>query len=228
MCGRFALGISREKIKKRFGLDAIARAPARYNIAPGQLVEALIWDDALAAKRMTLLRWGLVPFWGRDASRVRPMHNARAETVWEKPLFKAAARRRRCLVPAQGFYEWSGPKGRREPWFIAGGDGDVLAFAGIWDRCETPGGEVLETLAILTCPANAFMAPIHGRMPVLIAPEDDMRWLAPGDARQQDLEDLLAVRPWPRMTAWRVSALVNRPDAEGPELAGPRAPGRGG
>ena len=221
MCGRFALGPVRKTLRERFGLDAMPEAPDRYNIAPGQLTETLLWDDALTRKRMALMRWGLVPFWAGEASRIQPMHNARAETVWEKPAFRAAVRRRRCLVLAQGFYEWTGPRGRRDPWFITPKNGETLAFAGIWEQGQGRSGDAFDTVAILTCQANDFMAPLHERMPVVVSPQDDMRWLSPGDARPQDLEDILVPRPWPGMAAWRVGPLVNRADAEGPELIDP-------
>ena len=222
MCGRFALGLPRKTIQDRFGLAAIPEAPPRFNIAPGHLVEAVAWDDSLPGRRMTLLRWGLVPSWARDPSMGGRMINARAETVWDKPAFKAAVRRRRVLVPAQGFYEWSGGKGRRQAWFVAPKDGGLAALAGIREHYESPSGEVIDSLALLTCAANSLMAPIHQRMPVVIRPGDDARWLAPGDARLQDLEDLLLPREWPDMTAWRVGARVNAVSNEGPELIEPQ------
>ncbi len=216
MCGRFALGIPRKAIGQRFGLDHLPNAPARYNIAPGQLVEAVL---AAPQKRMGLFRWGLVPSWAKDASMGAKLINARAETAAVKPAFRAAMRRRRCLVPAQGFYEWSGEKsGKRQPWFITALSGVPLALAALWEHFESPEGEIIDSLAILTCEANAQIAPLHHRMPVLVRQEDDARWLNSRLENLDAVEDILAPREWPEMNIYRVGTLVNAPTREGPEL----------
>lgn len=245
MCGRFALGIPRKAVRERFGLTALPDAPPRFNIAPGQLVEAVTMDAL--GPRAGLYRWGLVPSWAKDASLGAKLINARAETAWDKPAFRAAIRRRRCLVPAQGFYEWSGEPGRRQAWFfaprgggvmamregakcarpmdpVAPGEGGVMALAGIWEHYESPGGEVIESLAVLTCEANGLVAPIHHRMPVVVIPEDDARWLDPSTFDRRDLADILAPREWPGFHAWKVGPRVNSARNEGPDLIEPWPP----
>jgi len=216
MCGRFALGIPRGKIRERFGLEALPEAPARFNIAPGQLVEAV--SAGSGSRTISLYRWGLVPSWAKDPAMGARMINARAETAWEKPAFRAAMRRRRCLVPAQGFYEWSGEPGRRQPWFLTPEDGSVMALAGIWEHFESPAGEIIESLAVLTCAANELVGAIHDRMPVLVSPGDDARWLDPGADRPGDVADILASRPWPGMRRHMVGPRVNSAQNEGAEL----------
>ena len=220
MCGRFALGIPRKRIQERFGLGEIPEAPDRYNIAPGQLVEAVV--QAPEGRRLKLLKWGLVPSWAKDTAMGYKMINARGESVAEKPAFKAAMRRRRCLIPAQGFYEWSTEEGKRQPWFITSGTGeDVLAFAGLWEHYESPTGEIIESVAIITCAANGLIVPIHDRMPVIVEPEDDASWLDPGLADPKEVADIILPRPWPAMRAYRVSTMVNSPKNESPELIDP-------
>ncbi|WP_243440063.1 SOS response-associated peptidase [Fundidesulfovibrio soli] len=219
MCGRFALGIPRKIIRERFQLETVPEAPARYNIAPGQLVEAVTQNEH--GRQMGLYRWGLVPFWAKDPDIAARTINARAETAAEKPAFRAALRHRRCLVPAQGFYEWTGPPKKRQPWFITPEDGGLMALAGLWERWESPLGEELLTLTILTCEANEFVAPLHNRMPVAVRPEDDARWLDPALQDPKELADILAPRPWPGMSRWMVSTAVNAAGHEGAGLIEP-------
>jgi len=229
MCGRFALGIPRRLVRERFLLPDMPEAPPRFNIAPGQLVEAVTAGPA--GRAAGLYGWGLVPFWARDASLAGRLINARAETAAGKPAFRAALRHRRCLIPAQGFYEWSGPPGRRQPWFFAPQDGSALALAGLWEHCELPGGEHVRSLTVLTCAANALVAPVHRRMPVLVRPEDDARWLDPLLQTPADVADILLPREWPGVEARRVSPRVNAAAAQGPDLVEPwglDAPPEGG
>jgi putative SOS response-associated peptidase YedK len=220
MCGRFALGIPRKRLRERFELGDIPQAPARFNIAPGQLVEAVVQTPERRETR--LFRWGLVPSWAKDPAMGYKMINARAETVAEKPAFKAAMRRRRCLIPAQGFYEWSSEDGKRQPWFITSVIAeDILAFAGIWEHFESPAGELIESVAIITCPANDLVAPIHDRMPVIVKLEDDARWLDPNLSDPRQISDITLSRPWTNMRAYRVGTLVNSPKNEDPKLIEP-------
>lgn len=222
MCGRFALGIPRKAVRERFGLETLPDALPRFNIAPGQLVEAVA--AGTCGTRAGLYRWGLVPSWAREAPMGAKLINARAETVWDKPAFRAAIRRRRCLVPAQGFYEWSGEPGRRQAWFFSPGEGGVMALAAIWEHFEPPGGEVIESLAVLTCEANALVAPVHHRMPVVVFPEDDARWLDPAIEDRRALSDILASCQWPGFHAWKVGPRVNSARNEGPDLVEPWPP----
>jgi len=221
MCGRFALGIPRKRLKERFGLSEIPEAPSRYNIAPGQLVEAVV--QAEGGRALKLLKWGLVPHWAKDPKIGYKMINARAETVAEKPSFRGALRYRRCLVPAQGFYEWSHAGGKGQPWFITSRTGEVLAMAGLWENFESPAGEIIESLAVVTCQANELITPLHDRMPVLIEPQDDARWLDPKITDPKQLQDVLAFRAWPGMRVYRVGLGVNSPKNDDPSLIEPGA-----
>ena len=188
MCGRFTQMHSWREVQ-RF-LDVVGRPvdlTPRYNVAPGQRVAAVRSREG--ERRLSMLRWGLIPSWSRLPVARRPI-NARAETVAEKPMFRNAFRTRRCLIPADGFYEWA-KRGRvKQPYFIGRGDGGPMAFAGIWERWRVPEGaalprflagaspgEAVETFAILTTEANAAMAPVHHRMPAILAPESFAPWL---------------------------------------------------
>jgi len=222
MCGRFALGIPRKRLQERFELDEIPDAPPRYNIAPGQLVETVVQEEG--GRTLRLLKWGLVPHWAKDPKIGYKMINARAETVADKPSFRAALRYRRCLVPAQGFYEWSHAGGRKgEPWFITSRTGAVLALAGLWEHYESPAGEIIESVAVITCQANGLVAPMHDRMPVLVELQGDSRWLDPKTTDPKRLQDILASKAWPDMQAFRVSLGVNSPKNDDPRLIEPIA-----
>ncbi len=179
MCGRFALGIPRKKLAEEFGLDQVPEAPARYNIAPGQLVEAVV-DAGPGRREMRLLRWGLVPSWSKEGSKGRGFVNARIETAAVKPAFRAAMRYRRCLIPASGFYEWQARPGGKQPWYFHRADGRLAALAGLWERYEGAMGEIMESCAILTTEADTAVSPVHERMPVVIEPADYGRWLDAG------------------------------------------------
>ncbi|WP_316411615.1 SOS response-associated peptidase [Mesoterricola silvestris] len=176
MCGRYALSSPLESLEAQFEAEAQALWTPRYNIAPTTPV--LVVRNGAAGRVIVLQRWGLVPSWSRDASMGARMANARAETVAEKPSFRGPFRRNRCILPADAFYEWRAgtPK---QPFAIRPAGGGPLAFAGLWDRWEGPEG-VLETCTILTTSANGAMAPIHDRMPVILAREDYGRWLDEG------------------------------------------------
>ena len=180
MCGRYTLSSNYHDLEVRFsfkGLDLDYRP--RYNIAPSQKVLTVTNEEDINTKFM---RWGLIPSWAKDPKIGNRMINARCETVAEKPSFQAAFRRRRCLVPATGFYEWQKTGGReKQPWHIHRPDDSPLAFAGIWERWEADDGSALETCAIITTAANSRMDPIHHRMPVILAPDDYGTWTG-GDA----------------------------------------------
>ncbi len=161
-----------------------------------------------------MLRWGLVPFWAKEASIGNRMINARAETIAEKPSFRAAYRKRRCLILVDGFYEWQRSGDAKVPWYISPADQQVCAFAGLWeDWTDKSGGETLQTTAIVTTAANDFMSRLHSRMPVLLTPETAQRWLG-GD--MQLLDDVDAI--YPQMQAWPVDRAVNNARNQGPDL----------
>ena len=174
MCGRYALHSQPEIAALAFGLSEVPAYAPRYNIAPTSQV--LIIRNHEAA----MVRWGLVPHWAKDRAIGARMNNARAETVAEKPSFRDAYRKRRCLVPANGFYEWKAGGGRKQPFYVFPSGAELFAFAGLWEIWNGPGGP-LETCAIITTEANAKMLAAHDRMPVIVAPQDYPKWLAGGE-----------------------------------------------
>jgi len=185
VCGRFSLTTPGELIAETFGLDEAPELQPRYNIAPTQPVLAVRRPREDDPRELVPLRWGLMGPGLRDPSQGPPLINARAETAARKPAFREAFRHRRCLIPADGFYEWQGEKGAKVPHVIRPRTGGLIAFAGVWRDWRGEGG-VIPTCAIITCPANATLAPIHDRMPVVIGPGDFGLWLGqdgPGAAR---------------------------------------------
>ncbi len=218
MCGRFRLSRSDKEIRDRFDVSEEDHEwLPRYNIAPTQQVAVIRQDPAQPLRRMTTMRWGLVPFWAKDAAIGSRMINARSETAAEKPSFRDAFRRRRCILPADGFYEWKRERSGKQPYHFGLADGSLFALAGLWDRWRTPDGQTLESCAILTTAANPLMAPIHDRMPCILRDEDLELWLDPGFAELPQLEDMLVPFDAGRMKAFPVSRRVNVPgndDAE--------------
>jgi putative SOS response-associated peptidase YedK len=208
MCGRFTLYTDPEVIGRRFGLAPPDGFRARYNIAPSQSLLAV--RQAREGREFARLHWGLVPFWAKSEKTGYSMINARAETLADKPAFRAAYRHRRCLIPADGFYEWTpGPDGK-QPHYIRMGDGEVFALAGLWEHWEGE-GRVLESCTIIVTQANQLMAPIHDRMPVIIHPDDYARWLDTDHFDAEALAALLAPYPGREMVAFPVSRHVNSP-----------------
>ena len=171
MCGRYSLHSNPEVVALMFGLAEIPAYQPRYNIAPASQVLIIRRNEAAAVA--SLVRWGLVPRWAKDPAVGARMNNARAETVAEKPSFREAYRRRRCLIPANGFYEWKSEGGRKQPYYIYPGGGELFAFAGLWEQWND-----LQTCCIITTEANAKMASVHDRMPVILAAGDFAKWFA--------------------------------------------------
>lgn len=234
MCGRFSLTASPEAVRELFGLLELEDFPARYNIAPTQPILAIVAGDKhesgsnLPERRAVLLRWGLTPGWVKDPKDFPLLINARAETAADKASFRAAMRHRRVLVPASGFYEWHRPgKGSDAPaqaYWIRPRNGGIVAFAGLMEIWASADGSEVDTGAILTTAANATVAPIHDRMPVVIAPEDFARWL---DCRTQEpraVADLLRPAEPDLFEAIPVSNKVNSVRNMGPDLQDPVAP----
>ncbi len=216
MCGRFAFYSPSEATAALFGADSSVEVEPRYNIAPTQYI-AVVRDSEKEAREVAMLRWGLVPFWAKDPSIGNRMINARAETVAEKPSFRNAYRKRRCLVLADGFYEWRKEGDGKTPYFIALDDGSPFAFAGLWETWNSKDSdESLQTTAIITTAANEYMARIHQRMPVVMLPEHADRWL------EGDMELLAEVidEP-PTFQAWPVDRKVNNARNEGAALIDP-------
>lgn len=199
MCGRFALKAPRSELVRRFVLDECTDLKPRYNIPPGTEI-ASIRHSPEGRRVLHLLRWGLVPNWAKDLSIGNKLNNARSETVADKPSFRDAFRRRRCLIPADGFYEWQAQGKLKQPYYISLASAEPMAMAGLWESWRTPSGEILRTCCVLTTGPNETMRPIHDRMPVLIAPADWERWLtAPVEVVAPMLRpfDIEAMQAWP-------------------------------
>lgn len=232
MCGRYVIAYGPEMLVHGFSATRVVPFPQRYNVAPQSQVP-VVFDTRDGERVVELMRWGLVPHWAKDASIGNRLNNARAESVADKPSFRQALRRRRCIVPASGFYEWqalpAAVGGGKQPWYISPKDGPWFAFAGLfeaWRPKPVAGaepGDWLLTCCIVTTAANALMAPIHDRMPVILAPERWNEWLSrePGDPAE--LAPLLQPAPADTMQAWPVARTVNRSSAQGPELIAPLA-----
>lgn len=239
MCGRFTQTTSYAELKKIFGVgeesDDVTgtKVAARYNIAPSQEILNVRPSEGGGGREAVLVKWGLVPSWAKDPDAGARLINARSETVESKPSFRAAFKRRRCLIPADGFYEWGArAAGRKQPYLFRMKDESAFAFAGLWERWQAPNGQALETCAIITTEANALLAKIHDRMPVILHSDNYDLWLGVGDEdgdenggggdpRRQG-ERLGLLRPYPakRMKSHPVSLLVNNPARQGAELIG--------
>ncbi|WP_027183983.1 SOS response-associated peptidase [Desulfovibrio inopinatus] len=217
MCGRFALGVPRKKIAEEYGLDRVPRAPLRYNIAPSQSIEALVVGREQRIRHMALFRWGLVPFWAKDIRIGSRLINARSETVLEKPAFKAAIKYRRCLIPAQGFYEWKKSTNGKTPHFIFDPAHDVISLAGIYEHYEDHKGTIIDSACILTRPAVGRMASLHDRMPVIVTRDDYAEWLDPSQQAPSDIRHLLERIMPPTLDMYPVSSMVNNPSCDIPE-----------
>ena len=207
MCGRFALYAKGEILAEEFGVSARPAGPPRHNIAPSQDVAAVRAVPAGGVREIALLRWGLVPFWSKDLAIGSRLINARSETVREKPSFRDAFRRRRCLIPASGFYEWLRKEGGKQPYYVRMRDERPFAFAGLWDRWEGPAGGAVESCTILTTAANDVLAPIHDRMPVILPRAEYGKWLDPALTDTDSLVPLLAPFRPDEMVAYPVISL---------------------
>ena len=207
MCGRFSQFHSWREVHTYLNVCGPARnLPARYNVAPTQ--EAAVVRQGTKGRALDFLRWGLVPSWAKDSSMAARMINARAETLAHKPSFRSAFHKRRCLVPADGFYEWRGTKGAKQAYRIFSPDRGVLAFAGLWERWEKGYGEPFESFTIITTEANSKLAPLHARMPVILDPVDFEYWLSP-DLVANDAQALLRPAPNDDVEFHAVSKHVN-------------------
>ncbi len=215
MCGRYTLSTPGDAVRELFELDAAPALVARYNIAPTQ--EGTVVRAAAGRRSVDLLRWGLVPYWAADPGIGNRLINARSETAADKPSFRDSFRRRRCLVLADGFFEWrrQGP-GPKQPYLIRLAGGEPFAFAGLWDRWVPHDGAPIESFTILTTRANELLAPIHDRMPVILARRHHRRWLDPAERSPQRLESLLGPYPAAAMIAFPVSPIVNKPQNDHP------------
>jgi putative SOS response-associated peptidase YedK len=219
MCGRFKLEAKPGRIVEAFELSEAPELTPRYNIAPTQPVLAVVQDRKEPVRRARNMRWGLVPSWATDLSIGNSLINARSESILEKPAFKEAFRKRRCLIPADGFYEWKRIGIAKQPYHFGRADGDVFAFAGVWDRWKSPEGKWIESCSILTTDSNALVRDVHDRMPVIVSPEQYALWLDPAVEDSPDLKQILQPFDARRMKGYPVSKTVNSPNNESPECA---------
>ncbi len=217
MCGRFAQARTPEELTQVFDLASCVDLAPRYNLAPGTDIP-VVRRSPDGMRVLHRLRWGLVPHWSKDPAIGARLINARAESVQNKPAFRGAFQHRRCLIPADGFYEWRQQGRHKQPYFFSNPAGQVLAFGGLWESWQPPAGDLLRSVCILTTAANPGVAPIHDRMPLLLAPADWTTWLA---GTPVEVQALLRPAPEAALQSWPASPRVNRVQEEGPDLVAP-------
>lgn len=219
MCGRY---VTPQEAEIERYWSAKPRKPGesfkqRFNAAPTLMLPIIRGPD----RQVDLLRWGLIPSWAKDPSIGARMNNARAETVAEKPSFRTAFKRRRCIIPMLGFYEWKATPAGKIPHYISPKHAEQFAVAGVWEHWEGGGAGPIESFAVITTVPNELMAYIHDRMPVILSPDDIDPWLEPDNQDNQGLQELLQPYPADQMQEWAVSTLVNSARHESPELIAP-------
>jgi putative SOS response-associated peptidase YedK len=218
MCGRFTIRSSPQKVAEVFGLSELPLFEPRYNVAPTQQVPTVRTQDD--RRELAYLRWGLIPGWADDPKIGSRMINARADTVTEKPSYRKPLALRRCLIVADGFYEWQSVEGKKQPYFIRLRDDRPFGLAGLWERW-TRGEQTIESCTIVTTEANAALAGLHDRMPVILDPPDFERWLDPAVQEAERLTPLLRPYSGDDLIATPVSNRVNSPTHEGPQCLAP-------
>jgi putative SOS response-associated peptidase YedK len=189
---------------------------ARYNVAPTQSILSVC--HTADGREMGLMKWGLIPSWAKDTAMGARLINARSETVPEKPSFREAFKKRRCIIPADGFYEWQRTEGRKQPFFFQMRDERPFGFAGLWERWQGVAGQTIESCAILTTRANEVLPPVHDRMPVILHPEDYELWLDEDVRKRELLKDLMQPYPAEEMMSYPVSMAINSPHNQGATL----------
>ena len=218
MCGRYKLSRRKQVVEEYFERASEEEDfSPRYNIAPTQPVATI--RTAGSSRILSMMRWGLVPSWASDISIGSRLINGRSETVLEKPAFRDSFRTRRCLIPADGFYEWKKSGKEKQPFHFGMKDSSLFAFAGVWDRWKSPGGQILESCSILTTSANELLDGLHDRMPVILPPRHYHTWLAAKAEEADRLAELLVPFDASFMNRYPVSSLVNKPQNEMPECA---------
>ncbi len=208
MCGRYSITSAPEAIRALFRYEEQPDFPPRYNVGPTQPIPVVRLSEG--KRHFSLMRWGLMPSWVKDPAAFSLLINARGETVCEKPAFRAAMKYRRCLIPADGFYEWQVSGRGKQPFYIRAKTGAPLAFAGLWETWTGPNGEEVDTAAIVTTRANATLAALHDRMPVIVPPEAFDLWLDCSNVDARTAEALIAPAPDNQLEFWPVSTQVNR------------------
>jgi len=219
MCGRYAITTAPEAVRQLFRYREQPNFPPRYNVAPTQPVPIVRMADG--QRHFALVRWGLIPSWVKDPKTFTLLINARGESVNEKPAFRNAMKRRRCLFPADGFYEWKGVAGRKIPYFARPKSGGPLAFAGLWETWTGPNGEEMETAAIITTDANKEMAQVHHRAPVIVPPEAFDFWLDTDKVDGKTAAAVIGPAPDGSMEVYEISTAVNRVANDSPALIEP-------
>lgn len=215
MCGRFSLSTTAASIQEHFSLPNIPVLTPRYNIAPSQNVAVVRQSPETKQRELVKMRWGLIPPWAKDMKIGYSLINARAETVDEKPSFRPAFQKRRCLIVADGFYEWSHEQKKKQPFYIRMNDASLFGFAGLWETWSDPGGSIIESCTILTTAANELISKIHDRMPVIMLQKNYDLWLSP-DAKPSETRKLLQSIASAELTSYPISALVNNPKNDDP------------
>jgi putative SOS response-associated peptidase YedK len=222
MCGRYKLSRRKQVVEEYF--DAVSDEPdwaPRFNIAPTQPIAVIRQNPKEPIRELSLMRWGLIPSWSKDSSGAARMINARSETASTKPAFRDALKSRRCLIPADGFYEWKRDGKAKQPYCFEVGEGDLFAFAGLWERWKDPSGEWIKTCSILTTTPNAVTAPVHDRMPVILDPDAYDLWLDPGMTNVDAATDLLKPFDARVMQGFPVSTRINSVVNEDAECSRP-------
>jgi putative SOS response-associated peptidase YedK len=211
MCGRFALYTDPIALAKKFQTENLLEMQPSYNVAPSQTIPII--RNEQGHRLLALAKWGLIPSWAKDIKIGYNTINARADTVAEKPSFRSAFQHRRCLIPADGYFEWQEIAGSKtkQPWYISLKNQEPMALAGLWEHWQGSDGSVIESCTIIVTSGNELMQPIHDRMPVILSPEKWDIWLDTANINKQGLQTLLTQYPTDEMTAWRVSTQVNSP-----------------
>jgi putative SOS response-associated peptidase YedK len=222
MCGRYTLSSPSDDLALLFDLPELPLVPPRYNVAPTQEAAVVRVAAPGEPRRLDLLKWGLIPYWAKEAAIGNRMINARAESVAEKPAYRWSFRKKRCLIPATGFYEWQKLPGGKQPYLIRRQDGKPFAFAGLWSTWNDPErGEPVESFTILTTDANDLLRPIHNRMPVIVDPASFDVWLDPKEEDAAKLQPLLVPHAVEGFEAFPVSRAVNSPAHDEPDCIEP-------
>ena len=221
MCGRFVITSAPEALRKLLGYKEQPNFPPRYNIAPTQPIPVVRFDRG--ERHFALMRWGLIPSWVKDPKQFALLINARLEGIAEKPSFRAAMKRRRCLIPADGFYEWQKRGKTKQPYFIRARNRTPFAFAGLWETWTDRDGGEIETAAIVTCAANKTLTPVHDRMPVIVLPEQYDAWLDSDKIDAKQAAALVGPAPEDFFEAYEISTRVNSVKNDSAENLDPAA-----